>query len=180
MNKQLGKLLVLGGFGLRLFLNGINIIVSLLKIALYNSLLSDLMNFTHLCATTMIVAGFALIFFTEHDLSDLVLAGCFSTGLLSPVLSFMSEKVSFRFHNNVSALLGLTMMLAFIIWSLKLRRKSNPIAALAVIGSFAVIILAALISDKSYIRNLIFRTLIFASTAALTFAAFIEFNNDRS
>ena len=48
MNKQLGKLLVLGGFGLRLFLNGINIIVSLLKIALYNSLLSDLMNFTHL------------------------------------------------------------------------------------------------------------------------------------
>ena len=193
MSKQLDKLLVLSGFGLRLFISGIHIFISLFRISFHSAFVPNLLNFTSTCAIAMIAAGFGIMFLAEHNILDLVIAGGFAINLLTPVLSGIIDARIYNVtrasaHNPLSIfylliyLIGLLAFssLPFLAWAFKLFRKSNLLAAFAIIGAFAISVFSNMFFSFSAlpIIRLIHFILSFGSNVILAFVAFIEFNSD--
>ena len=183
MNSENGKLLVLGGFALRLFIAGINFFINLLSfITPYPSFLATLFNLASICATVMIAAGFLVMFLADHDVFDFILACGFALGALIPILTLVCNRIfhSYRIiYNLILSLIGLIGLLTFaalLMWAFKLYKKSNRLAAFAVVVSLGATVFSTLLTALfgSFLSNMIS----LGSVAALTFAAFLQFKND--
>lgn len=105
MDKQTGKLLVLGGFALRLCLEGFRYILKLLamsKIDLLRRLLrmltgdfiGSLYNLASMVAVIVIIAGFFIVFCSERSFIDLALAIFFTWDFISLTSSIIHHGLS--------------------------------------------------------------------------------------
>lgn len=181
MNSENGKLLVLGGFVLRLFIAGINFFINLLSfITPYPSFLATLFNLASICATVMIAAGFLVMFLADHDVFDFILACGFASGALIPFLTLVGSRIyNYRIYILISSLIGLiglVTLATLLMWTFKLYKKSNRLAAFAVVVSLGATVFSSLLTALfgSFLSNMIS----LGSVAALTFAAFLQFRND--
>ena len=189
MNSENGKLLVLGGFALRLFIAGINFFINLLSFMTpypYPSFLATLFNLASICATVMIAAGFLVMFLADHDVFDFILACGFASGALIPILTLVGSRI---FHNyriyilisSLIGLIGLVTLATLLMWAFKLYKKSNRLAAFAVVVSLGATVFSTLLTSlfgRFILIGFLSNMISLGSVAALTFAAFLQFRND--
>lgn len=190
MNSENGKLLVLGGFALRLFIVGINFFINLLSFMTpypYPSFLATLFNLASICATVIIAAGFLVMFLADHDVFDFILACGFASGALIPISTLVGSRIfhNYRIYISISSLIGLIIGLVtfatLLMWAFKLYKKSNRLAAFAVVVSFGATVFSTLLTalfGRFILIGFLSNMISLGSVAALTFAAFLQFKND--
>ena len=177
MNERTGKLLVLGGAGIHLLNSGVRFLLALFKI--FAGPISTLLSIAGLLGAVAIAGGFALIFLAERNILDLIIAGGFAVGVINNILnlrSYSSPELMAR-PAIASTLLSLVVIAAYVVWAFKLYRNSNAIAALAVVASFGLNFIVAILSAylPAVFGNLIISSMIsIASNGALVFAAFLD------
>ncbi|MBR2971314.1 MAG: hypothetical protein IKC61_00120 [Clostridia bacterium] len=188
MNSENGKLLVLGGFALRLFIAGINFFINLLSFMTpYPSFLATLFNLASICATVMIAAGFLVMFLADHDVFDFILACGFASGALIPILTLVGSRIFYNYRiiyiliSSLIVLIGLVTFATLLMWAFKLYKKSNRLAAFAIVVSLGATVFSTLLTTlfgRFILIGFLSNMISLGSVAALTFAAFLQFRND--
>ena len=174
MNEKLGKLLILGGFGLKTLLSGISFLGQLM----FPHGTGMFFNILSILATLAIVAGFAVFFLVRPNLLDLAIGGLMALTALTPVLNILLLKylaLEQMIYNNILLIIGLAFITAMFLWAFKLRKKGNQLASFAVIGS--VVLSFACGYMTLFISPVIVSLGTIASSAALAFAAYLDYNS---
>lgn len=153
MNKQIGKLLVFGGFTLKMCLAAYSYLATILsfsKGSLLRSLLrlltgefiSVLYRLASLGAVLAIVAGFVVMFLAGRSVTDLLLGILFAFDLRTPFAALTSGRMSsyatvagdthldflgayLNNHDNVAT--SVTLWIILLIWSFKFLFNGNKL-----------------------------------------------------
>ena len=139
MNKQTGKLLILGGFGIMTLTSLLSALIFFTRILLPN-IFGALFGIANIIAWLAVVLGFGVLFLANRNVLDLCLAVGFaataflrfiSIGLGSSELLHVINGMAFA---GSSVLAALILTVTFIIWAIKLF-KTTPLGSILVIAS---------------------------------------------
>ena len=193
MSKQLGKLLVLGGFALRLFMEGINLIIKLLHVSVALSG-AKFISVMWILTTLVVIAGLGMTFLAEFNKYDFLLAIIFVFDLARPIIFLLATKLGansllieiYRDLSNAesfSFLIIQTSLWVCLILSMKYFWNGKPKeSGIATIGiyAFALQILPVIFSalSKSAFYNFILNFMPLIIVSGWTLAAFLDYRND--
>lgn len=154
MNKNIGKLLILGGFGLKALSSFISFVTNYRIIDL-GSAIFGIGNIASMLAYAAVAAGFVVLFIADRDIIDLAIACCVGIQVFVPFISNILQGGAVLYSVANFLFLG-----AMLVWAYRMYTTA-PIATIAIAGSTAFsfifpIILSAVGSDPFtvYMLNL--------------------------
>ena len=175
-----GKLLVLGGFGLKTLATFLNLLGAAFGLAM-----ASIGNVLSIAASVAIVAGFGLLFLSEGGILNLVIAGGYAVSSFLPLIMSFTRSMAMGKMDVLSpmeasasnVLFSIIGIVALLAWAFKLFSSSNLLGAIAVVGSIGISFLGGLFNGLlpglHLVTTVVYLTYV-ASSAALTFAAFLD------
>ena len=185
MNAKTGKLLILGGFGLKALVAGIDFLIQLIMLFMplaSNGTISSILN---IIATLAIAGGFAIMFLLKPNMFDLAIGGSMALTLVPSFFylinyyMFINGKYSEIMNNytaiySIMSILGYFGIIALLAWELKLNKSGNKLAGIAVAAAIAAIFICDFIARFNHVLVIIAALGYVAAYAACAFAALLD------
>ena len=184
MNSQTGKMLILGGFAGKVLLATISFFVNLIK--LYSTPVIAIQSALSAVASLAIMAGFALLFLSDHNILDLVATIGFGAISINSIITMVmnvapglayNSPALYGILNGSYSLLGFVTVIGMAAWAIRLFKESKMIPALAIAGGYGLALLMTILASYFGINNTLSSLVFIASNCAYAFAAFMDYQS---